>query len=96
MNDDKGDNVPVGPQKYNPNYPSHVSKGPKIGSSTRDDLKQKFFTPAPNNYTLKNDFEMALEKPKFHMGIKTGARGNKTLDMPGPGEYETDVIPLHH
>ena len=30
------------------------------------------------------------------MGIKTGARSNKNLDMPGPGEYETDVIPLHH
>jgi hypothetical protein len=45
---------------------------------------------------LKNDFEQALEKPKFHMGIKTGARTNKNLDMPGPGEYETDVIPLHH
>ncbi len=30
------------------------------------------------------------------MGIKTGARTNKNLDMPGPGEYETDVIPLHH
>ena len=30
------------------------------------------------------------------MGIKTGARGNKNLDMPGPGEYETDVAPLHH
>ena len=30
------------------------------------------------------------------MGIKHGARTNKNLDMPGPGEYETDVIPLHH
>ena len=30
------------------------------------------------------------------MGIKTGARGNKNLDMPGPGEYETDVAPMHH
>lgn len=59
-------------------------------------MKQKFFTPAPNNYTLKSDFESAMDKPKFHMGIKTGARANKNLDMPGPGEYETDVIPLHH
>ena len=30
------------------------------------------------------------------MGIKHGARTNKNLDMPGPGEYETDIIPLHH
>lgn len=30
------------------------------------------------------------------MGVRTGGRGNKNLDMPGPGEYETDVIPLHH
>lgn len=30
------------------------------------------------------------------MGIKAGGRTNKNLDMPGPGEYETDVIPLHH
>jgi Sperm-tail PG-rich repeat len=45
---------------------------------------------------LKTDFEKANEKPKFHMGIKTGARSNKNLDMPGPGEYETDVIPMHH
>lgn len=30
------------------------------------------------------------------MGIRGGARTNKNLDMPGPGEYETDVIPMHH
>ena len=30
------------------------------------------------------------------MGIKTGARGNKNLDQPGPGEYETDSAPMHH
>ena len=93
---DKGENSPVGPQKYNPNHPAHTTIGAKFGTSTRDDLKQKFFTPGPNLYTLKNDFEQALEKPKFHMGIKAGARTNKNLDMPGPGEYETDVIPLHH
>jgi hypothetical protein len=59
-------------------------------------LKQKFFTPAPNNYGVKSDFDKALEKPKFHMGIKTQGKSNKNLDMPGPGEYETDVYPLHH
>jgi hypothetical protein len=40
---------------------------------TRDNLKQKFFTPAPNAYSLKTDWEKANEKPKFHMGIKHGA-----------------------
>ena len=29
------------------------------------------------------------------MGIRAGGRTNKNLDMPGPGEYETDVIPMH-
>ena len=57
-------------------------------------MKPKFYTPAPNNYTLKSDFE---KNPKFHMGMRTnGGRTNKNLDMPGPGEYETDVIPMHH
>jgi hypothetical protein len=87
---------PVGPQRYNPVNPTHTSNGVVIGSGTRDGLKQKFFTPAPNAYSLKTDFEKATDKPKFHMGIKGGARSNKNLDMPGPGEYETDVIPQHH
>lgn len=52
-----------------------------------------FHTPAPNTYTLAGDFD---KKPQFHMGIRTGGRGNKNLDQPGPGEYETDVVPLHH
>lgn len=55
--------MPVGPQKYQPNHPAHTTTGIKFGTGTRDDLKQKFFTPAPNNYTLKGDFENALEKP---------------------------------
>jgi hypothetical protein len=43
---------------------------------------------------MKSDFE---KNPKFHMGMRTnGGRTNKNLDMPGPGEYETDVIPMHH
>lgn len=67
-----------------------------FGLGTRDGLKQKFFTPAPNAYNTKTDFEKATDKPKFHMGIKVGSRQNKNLDMPGPGEYETDIIPMHH
>ena len=30
------------------------------------------------------------------MGIKTQGFGANNIDMPGPGEYETDVIPIHH
>lgn len=30
------------------------------------------------------------------MGSKTGNFLGKNMDMPGPGEYETDVIPIHH
>ena len=30
------------------------------------------------------------------MGIKTQGFNGKSLDFPGPGEYETDVIPIHH
>jgi hypothetical protein len=28
---------PVGPQRYFPNYPTHVEKGVKIGTGTRED-----------------------------------------------------------
>lgn len=37
--DEKGDNIPVGPQKYNPNHPAHTTIGAKFGTGTRDDLK---------------------------------------------------------
>lgn len=30
------------------------------------------------------------------MGIKTASFIGKNLDAPGPGMYETDVIPIHH
>ena len=52
--------------------------------------------PGPGNYVFKGDFDKAQDKPKFHMGIKTQNFMGKTLDQPGPGEYETDVIPIHH
>lgn len=45
---------------------------------------------------MKGDFEKGLEKPQFHMGIKTIGRSSKNLDMPGPGEYETDAQPMHY
>ena len=52
--------------------------------------------PGPGKYIIPGDFERAQEHPKFHMGIKTQGFAGKNMDMPGPGEYETDVIPIHH
>lgn len=52
--------------------------------------------PGPGKYQINSDFDKARDKPKFHMGIKTHGFTGKNLDMPGPGEYETDVIPIHH
>lgn len=82
--------------RRDPQHPAFTNKSVKFGTGTRDDQKLKFITPAPNNYLIKGDFEKGSEKPKFHMGIRTQGRTNKNLDMPGPGEYETDVIPMHH
>lgn len=49
--------------------------------------------PAPGDYTIKG----FVDKPaNFHMGSKTTSFTGKNMDMPGPGEYETDVIPIHH
>ena len=87
----------MGPQRYNPVYPTHTEKTVKIGSGTRDDPKpSSFFAPPPTSYELMGQFEKAKANPKFHMGIKVGGRGNKNFDMPGPGEYETDVAPLNN
>lgn len=57
--------------------------------------------PGPGEYHINSDFEKNADgpidrRPKFHMGIKVGSFTGKNLDMPGPGEYETDVIPIHH
>ena len=51
--------------------------------------------PGPGNYVIPSDFDKAQEKPKFHMGIKTQNFMGKNLDLPGPGEYETDILPVH-
>ena len=59
-------------------------------------MVRKSNVPGPGNYAIPSDFDNAKEKPKFHMGIKVGGMIGKNLDMPGAGEYETDVIPIHH
>ena len=53
----------------------------------------------PGSWTYQDitrDLEEKPKKAKFHMGTKTASFVGKNLDMPGPGEYETDVIPIHH
>ena len=52
--------------------------------------------PGPGKYTLEGDFERAVKNPRFHMGDKPQGFAGKNMDQPGPGEYETDVIPIHH
>ena len=70
--------------------------GRSIGNAERPQIVQVVNVPGPGKYIINGDFERAQEKPKFHMGIKTMGFVGKNLDMPGPGEYETDVQPIHH
>jgi hypothetical protein len=90
----------VGPQTYNPVNPNHKlqskNKLRTMGMSERPDLVSAANVPGPGKYELPGDFEKAVAKPKFHMGIKTQGFAGNAIDMPGPGEYETDVIPIHH
>lgn len=90
----------VGPLSYSPRNPSlyrsdHLKKN-SIGNATRQDMVARNKVPGPGNYVITGDFEKGKENPKFHMGIKTSGFMGKNLDMPGAGEYETDVIPIHH
>jgi len=95
--DSKEKPSPVGPQKYDIREPFSGKKGRiQIGTSTRDGIKQKFHTPGPDQYDLKDDIENAAKKPRFHMGSKPQARTNKNIDMPGPGEYQYSMDPAHH
>jgi len=65
-----------------------------IGHSERQDMVQKMKSPAPGRYEYDDGFNK--KNAKFHMGVKTQSFMGKNLDQPGPGEYETDVIPIHH
>jgi len=91
---------PVGPQKYDPFNPNHMKSdhqtGQTFGKALRQDLIEAVNVPGPGKYNIDGDFEKALTKPKFHMGDKLQGFAGKNMDQPGPGEYETDVIPIHH
>ena len=59
--------------------------------------------PAPDAYNILGDFDFrdpsnpddkTGKKAKFFFGMKTNMR-QKNLDMPGPGEYEVDQIPMN-
>ena len=85
----------VGPQTYEPVIRDHVSHNviQTIGKAERGEMIKAVNVPGPGNYPIKSDFD---KNAKFHMGIKTNGLQSKNMDLPGPGEYETDVIPIHH
>jgi len=90
-----------GPWTYAPEYPTHVSKGVRMGTSVRVADTTHAGKPAPNKYVIAGDFdfkdpnnrEESLGKdPKFHFGMNSKTR-DRNLDMPGPGEYDMNVYP---
>lgn len=92
--------VDVGPLSYSPRNPSLYRtdnlKKNSIGNSLRSDIIPRTKVPGAGTYAIKGQFEKSQENPKFHMGIKTEGFMGRNLDFPGAGEYETDVIPIHH
>lgn len=97
---------PVGPASYTPALPGkHVKNGGTIGNAKRTELGGNKYVPAPDKYTIPGDFDFKDttkgkedgqigKVPKFCFGMKTNTRA-KNLDMPGPGEYETDQHPMY-
>jgi len=91
----------VGPLSYTPYNPNlrrsdHQRKG-TIGNSKRTNLVNPTKIPGPGNYEIRGPIESnAVDHPRFHMGMKTGNIAGRHSDFPGPGEYETDIIPIHH
>jgi len=68
-----------------------------IGNSLRSDMVNRAQIPGAGTYLIKGAIEKSgVDNPKFHMGVKTTSFMGKNLDFPGAGEYETDVIPIHH
>jgi len=75
-----------------------------IGTGTRIKSKEHLNKPAPNAYYIQGDFDFkdpSKEKegeeqfgkhPQFHFGMNNKVR-DKNLDMPGPGEYSSNVFP---
>lgn len=92
----------VGPEKYFPMNPNHrhsdFLNGQSFSNAMRGDpIEDKnAANVGPGKYDIKSNFDINDKTAKFHMGIKTQGFAGKNMDQPGPGEYETDVIPIHH
>lgn len=101
----------VGPSDYSPKWPHELSPskpGISFGNSVRkEDSATNKSNPAPNTYQLLGDFDFRDpsrpagdilsykgKTPKFHFGIKFDIK-NKSLDFPGPAEYNTDQHPMN-
>lgn len=95
--DDKKDEEapPPGPQSYQPDNPCFTAAAFKFPTGERLDLSAKMVTPGAPAYVITSEFDKIKEKPKFNMGIRTNQKGVRTQDLPGPGEYETDIVPTN-
>ena len=89
-----------------------VDDGTELSAKIRNVQKKKrdqvqfMGVPGPQ-YNIPGDFDFpdprnpddvnapTKKKAKFAFGMKFNTRA-KNLDMPGPGEYETDQIPMNH
>ena len=89
-----------------------VDNGTELAAKIRNVQEKKHAqvqymgVPGPQ-YNIQGDFDFpdprnpddinapGKKKAKFAFGMKFNTRA-KNLDMPGPGEYETDVIPMAH
>ena len=83
-------------------------KGISIGKAVRREAPTtNLFTPAPSTYQILGDFDfkdatLSSGHPlqergkvaKFAFGSRPIIK-NKTIDFPGPAEYDTDTIPLN-
>ena len=92
--------IDVGPLSYSPRNPALYRtdnlRKESIGNSLRAEIIPRTKVPGAGTYAIKGEFEKSQERPKFHMGVKTEGFMGRNLDFPGAGEYETDVIPVHH
>ena len=88
---------------YNPKGPE-LNKGQRFATGVRQQEKGTFMnSPAPNRYQVYGDFDFkdpndpkntCGKTPKFAFGIKNNIKPS-SFDVPGPGTYETDVIPTN-
>lgn len=75
----------------------------KYGNLPKQTPPKYMGAPAPNTYSIKGDFDFrdptnpdrsAGKLPKFAFGVSLPTK-TRNMDMPGPGTYETDTIPMN-